>query len=216
MLENRRIAGPDPRSVINLPPNADDGYDNVDNIKSGANGVCETTAKNVDITAPENTLPSATDLQNYLNTIAWGRQANIFFAVTRAGDSAFNFDENSDELIDPTPNAEIGAIGSRLGDNDPTTFHLYYTGMNFKRNSNGDLPKAFAYLPTQEAIFSPDSNESNGRRINRAAHEIGHLLGRTGESPLMLDLMYGVDSTTNPCRIRKSDWDLINITNPQN
>ncbi len=46
-------------------------------VKAGANGVCQTEPNDDDI-APPSGIPSATELQNYLNNTTWGRQANIF------------------------------------------------------------------------------------------------------------------------------------------
>jgi hypothetical protein len=190
----------------NVSSSVDDHRDNADNILSGPNGICQLAANNTDIPVSETSIPSATDLRDYLNDITWYKQANVFFTVTRAPDAELNFDMNGDGLVasDPT---ELGQIGSTLNDTDPATFHLYFTGMNIALNSAGDQPLAFTFVPTGEAVFSPNHN---GTRVYQIAHEVGHLLGRGAHSTEVEDLMYKADLQASPCRIRKPDWDLVN------
>ena len=51
-------------------------------IIAGPNGICDTEANDSPL-APSN-VPTAQAVQNYLNTITWGPQANVFFTVTRS------------------------------------------------------------------------------------------------------------------------------------
>lgn len=189
-----------------IPSSVDDQRDTSDNILSGPDGICQATANNTDVPVPATSIPTADDLRNYLNDITWYKQANVFFTVTRGPDKEINFDTNRDGLIAADP-SELGWIGSQLNDTDTSTFQLYFTGMTMARNSAGNQPLAFAFFPTGEAVFS--TNHS-GTRVYQIAHEVGHLLGRSSHSTEAEDLMYEVDSSTSPCRIRKPDWDLVN------
>jgi len=147
-------------------------------------------------------------LQNYLNNTTWGRQANIFFTVTRGTDFPANFDLNRNgELKDgKTAFDEADAI-SRVA-NTPNALNLYYVGMKIEPIPEG-RNLAFADKTVRNGWFGKD-----GLTTNTAAHEIGHLLGRDFHSPVgeiyKPDLMYPTElPTINQCRIRKPDWSYI-------
>ncbi len=181
-------------------------------VTAGANGRCDTDANDDDVAPP--TLPNVTVLQNYLNNTTWGRQANIFFTVTVGQAFEKNFDLNRNgELKDGDLGAdEVDAIS--LND-DLTTLDLYYVGMRLEPLPSGRRA-AITEFNTGNGWFGLD-----GLTTNTAAHELGHLLGRTGpaqHSPLgadyQRDLMYeSIVSSVNQCRIRKPDWQLVHLTN---
>ena len=186
-----------------------------DQINSGANGLCETIANNTDIVPPESSIPNATALQDYLNNTTWGKQANIFFTVTRdATARQVNFDLDRDGVFNiskPIRVNEYMKISDSIPNNGVDT-QLFYTGINFQ----SDFANAET-IPPDFIFFSPNHN---GTINYLAAHELGHSLtpstdANTVHSPNTTDLMYYLDSTSSPCAIRKRDWDLLNIDNSQ-
>lgn len=202
---------------VSSATNGDDNRDSSDNIVSGPNGVCQTTANSTDIVPSEASIPSAQALQDYLNNNTWGRQANIFFTVTRDSVShQVNFDLDRDGMFN----------GNRLGRSDEyfkieervrnpdADMDLYYTGVQFA--AGGDVDDAGAEaVPFGNGFGSVFFTPSHtGTTIYLAAHEIGHILMpnvsiSTVHSNSILDLMYRVDLLASPCRIRKRDWDTL-------
>lgn len=175
----------------------------IEYISFGANGVCNTTAKNTDTAPPSSAnIPTATALQTALNNTYWGKQANVYFTVsTDAQAHQFNFDLNRNGNLDPSEGALFGSVFD-INYN----LNLYYQGLSI---SGGN---AFTSLLNRESFFE---SAHNGTVEYVAGHEIGHSVENSGShSTSLLDLMYEEDLPNSPCRIRKRDWDLIDAANP--
>ncbi len=177
-------------------------------VTAGPNGRCQTDNNDHDISPPS--LPSVTEVQNYLNDTTWGRQANIYFTVTRGQDFEVNFDldrnkELKDEIL---PSDEAKAINNYRNDSD--SFNLYYVGMQIQPRSPADpRATAYSYEPLKAGWFGKD-----GLAKQTVAHEIGHLLkaihSPTGED-YQPDLMYPTFlPLINQCRVRNPDWSKVN------
>lgn len=70
-----------------------------------------------------------------------------------------------------------------------------------------EVPSAFTPVGGTETWVDDTQNSSTE---NTTAHETGHLLGRWNHSTDAHDLMVDGDPGTNPCEIRKTDWDTVN------
>jgi hypothetical protein len=46
--------------------------------------------------------------------------------------------------------------------------------------------------------------------VNVSAHEMGHLLGISYESSDAIDVMLSFGSATNPCNVKRKDWNIVN------
>jgi IPT/TIG domain len=187
-------------------------------INSGANGLCETRANNTDLApavSDPTKVPTVQSLQDYLNNTAWGRQANVYFTVTRGINDQVNYDMNRDgQLSSQNPLAlpEINAIVDKAK-NSNYNYNIYYVGtpilplLDANGNPNGDRPGGFTNRSGGDTwigtIFTGSVERTTG-------HEAGHLLGIAYESTNTYDLMFGKTTTTNPCQVRKSDWDVVN------
>lgn len=116
------------------------------------------------------------------------------------------FDLDDDGRIDSTSQAEVEAVIN--GESDSTKdFNLYFLGMRVKTLPNGLTPAAFSSHGLGVAIFG---HVYNGTRDYITAHEIGHLLGAPGRSTGTSFLMFESDLSASPCKIGKSEWDIVN------
>ena len=185
---------------------------NQEYISNGANGICNTTANSTDTPPPSSeNIPTASALQTALNNTYWGKQANVYFTVTRDDENyQINYDLNRDNFISSQASGDEPIAIDSVARNSSADFNLYYVGLNVKPLPNGDMPSAFSNTSFNASWFSP---RHYGTIEYIAAHEIGHLLGASGTN-VPLDLMYETDSPTSPCRIRKRDWDLVNPLTP--
>lgn len=178
-----------------------------DDIDTGADGICQTTARSTDL-VPTN-VPAAAVLQADLNRI-WGLQANVFFTVTRV-DSIVNYDlDRNGVLADPAEVsatiAEIDAIAARA--RSAGDFNIYFVNQvevpqAFTLQAGGGIP---ANLRNSTWIQDAHANSSS----NVSAHEVGHLLGSIRESTDLRDVMLEFGSATNPCEVRRVDWNTVN------
>ena len=197
----------------NKNPSNDDNVtsdaQNIEYIDSGSKGICETEANNTDVSPNEVNIPSAQSLEQYLNDTTWGKQANVYFTVTR--DNALrqvNFDLNRDRLLEYSLNSfsgEFSAISSKFRD-PGFDVNLYY--QEFDMSTYSSRRTEAVYISGSIWLSQQHLDSSN----NLAAHEIGHAIGRTGHNPVLGTLMNefgGVPGYLNPCRILKQDWDLI-------
>lgn len=159
-----------------------------------------------DTPPPSSNVPTATGLQTYLNN-TWGKQANVYFTVTKGTDFEVNYDLNGDNKIDSqAPGSEPLAILNMQ--NDATKdFNIYFLGLGVKTLSNGTTPAAFSNTSNKASFIGPTYN---GTRDYITAHEIGHLLGASGRLSDITFLMYESDLSTSPCKIGKLEWDIIN------
>lgn len=189
-------------------PNGDDQV-TTNSINNGTNKICDTTANATDIPPSSPNIPTASALQSALNNTYWGKQANIYFTVTRGQDEPVNFDFDRDGEFSGS-NAvradEYQAIETVREDN--YEINLYYTGLTFAPILNAN---AEAIPQAGSVFFSPSHN---GLLTYVASHEIGHILmpnatGSNLHSLYSSDLMYFLDLPTSPCQIRKRDWDSL-------
>lgn len=179
-----------------LPAGDDQGVG--DDINTGADGICQTTARSVNLVPTR--VPTAAALQTDLNRV-WGLQANVFFTVTRT-DFVVNYDlDRSGVLADPAlvsaTVAEINAITSAA--QAPGTFNVYFV-------NSMEVPKAFTLIARGETWAGDAHPESSENLI---AHEVGHLLGIGVESADPVDVM-SAGSAANPCEVRRRDWQTVN------
>ena len=183
-------------------------------INSGGNGLCETKANDTDIARTAG-VPTAQSLENYLNNTTWGKQANVFFRVTKGIDDQVNYDMNRDGQLSSEPPlvlSEVNPIVTKAKDTS-YDYNIYYIGTPIRRlldpsgNPTGPRPGAFTNRSGGDTwvgtIFDGSIEYITG-------HEAGHLLGIGYESTNAYDLMFGVSSASNPCQIRKRDWDVVN------
>lgn len=178
-----------------------------ENVTTGTDGICDTAANATDV--PAASVPTAAGLQAYLNDTIWGKQANVFFTVTRT-DHVLNFDLDLDGMLDDpyaTPSGgnkvpqewdEVNVVrGVKDGTKD---FNIYYVG-------SYEYPIG---LTVGDEVFTQGSSPGGNSVEHHTAHEVGHLLGRSGESNAPKDVMYKSGLPSNPCRVLKLDWDAVN------
>jgi hypothetical protein len=177
------------------------------NITSGADGICDTTANDQNL-SPSN-LPTATQVEDFLNTKAWGNQANVHFTVTRT-DHVVNYDlDRNMSLGDPVgyqtipalPN-ELKAINNSLARNAGVDYNYYVT-------DRVDVPIAITqYSP--DIVMSEDSSTAPFLII--MAHECGHLLkgagGHTDEKDTYL--MHTNIDGLGGCQVQRKFWRIVN------
>jgi hypothetical protein len=198
---NRPCVGPGPNGFRDTGPPAGDDLVAGDTIGTGANGICQTGANATNL-APT-AVPTAASLQTFLNAV-WGRQANIFFTVTRT-DAVLNYDLNRDgQLADPPDFVSFDEVDVlRTGAADAgADYNVYYVRVY-------SHPFAFADEGRHEAWVG---DAKNGTTDYVTAHEVGHLLGRVTpvHSNDPLDLMFRGDDGTSPCEVRRTDWNMVN------
>lgn len=133
----------------------------------------------------------------------------MYFTVTRS-DHTVNFDLDRDgKLDDPfegppgTPKSppqwdEINAV--RTVRDTSVDYNIYYV-------SSYEYPIGLTVSPE---VFTQGAAPGGNSVENHTAHEVGHLLGRSGESTDVLDVMYQEGLPSNPCRVLKFDWDAVN------
>lgn len=179
-------------------PLGDDGVSADDkNITTGADGICNTTA-NAENLIPVS-VPTAATLESYLNNVIWGKQANAYFTVSRS-DKAVNYDLNRNSQCDGNLTSftdEETAIINAANDNR-ADLNVYYVN-TYSLADGGTL--------FQQSFIGDDHPDSTE---NITAHEIGHGLGIHYESTDPMDIMFGPLSSSNPCNVKKSDWDTVN------
>ena len=171
-----------------------------DNIDSGPDGICNTTANNVNL-VPTN-VPTAAALETYLNDVVWGKQANVFFKVKRK-DEAVNYDLDRNGVLKDFTVAtdEIDAISDQA--------QSFFADGNIYYIASMQIPSAFTLIPRKETWIQ-DAHANSA--LNITAHEIGHILGISGSahSPNPKDLMHTFSLPTNPCNVRRVDWNIVN------
>jgi hypothetical protein len=178
-----------------------------DQINTGANGLCETIANNTDIVPTEASIPNAIALQDYLNNTNWGKQANIFFTVTRdTTPRQVNFDLDRNGYLN-TGYTEFNKISDNIADGG-IDLRLYYQKFNLGGDTIVEGQTLFG-TDFSRSYFSPNHRDSVN---NLASHEIGHGI-RGGHNSRLGTLMYefsGVPGYPNPCSITQSDLFWVN------
>lgn len=183
-------------------PSGDDIVTDDDDIHTGPDGLCNTPA-NASNLVPT-TCPTAAQLQSYLNDTIWGRQANVYFTVTKS-DYTVNYDlDRSGTLAHPSkgpaPNPAEGQAISSVAKDTSVDYNIYYV---FAR----DYSIGTTRIDLGETWTAADGANSP---VNHTAHEIGHLLGIGYESFNDEDVMLFEGRASNPCRVIKRDWDTVN------
>jgi len=146
-------------------------------------------------------VPSASELENYLSDTVWGRQANVYFTVTRT-DTTMNYDlDRNCKLAFPTNSmAECDAI-SAAAKNSSTDFNIYYVAA---------VDQAIGWTINAYGETWTAANGANSP-VNHTAHEVGHLLGIINyESTNSLDVMLSYGDPSNPYRVIRHDWNIVN------
>jgi hypothetical protein len=143
--------------------------------------------------------PAAATLQTFVNDNIWGKQANVTFTVSRTDHSVrYDLDRNQ-KMADPLEVSATWAEANAISTAAKTTgvdFNIYYV-------KDMEVPTAFTARARAETWIS------DARLDTTDAHEIGHLMGRGGESTDSRDIMFGARSATK-CEVRKHDWDIVN------
>lgn len=120
-------------------------------------------------------IPSDSSLQDYLNDITWGKQANVYFTVTRDTTShRVDFDLNRNSLLENIPDtSEINVISAEARITS-YNINLYYQPLDISTYSSTGTE---AFTSGTQSWFSQKHKDSPN---NLAAHEIGHAIGRSG------------------------------------
>ncbi|MBU1858227.1 MAG: hypothetical protein KKC28_14715 [Verrucomicrobia bacterium] len=186
------------KGINNFRDTNTNGDDTVsgDSIDTGDDGICNTTANNQNL-IPTN-VPSASQLEDYLNNTTWGKQANVYFTVT-SSNTTVNYDINRDGGCADSPLTEIEIIDTAAKD-ATADFNIYYVKTMEVPNATTRIALGYSWIG--------DSHENS--TVNITAHETGHLLSIEGESSNIEDLMLSYSSSANPSRVIKSDWDKVN------
>jgi len=147
--------------------------------------------------------PTAASLETFLNDNIWGKQANVTVTVTRSDHRVrYDLDGNqklADPVLESATSREIDAI-TAVAKTASKDFNIYYI-------NEMEVPHAFTMRGRGETWIQDTHVNSTA---NVTAHELGHALGIARESQNALDVMFEVGSSTNPCEVRKRDWDDVN------
>lgn len=171
------------------------------NITTGPDGVCNTPANNQNLVPANVTTKNL--LQTYLNDRIWGNQANVHFTVTRT-DHVVNYDLDrngklADEFAFSATRTEDDAI-TAAARNTSVDYNVYYVNEH-------EYPIG---ITIRDQVFSMGMVAGGNNVPNHTAHEVGHLLGRSGHATKNDCLMYATGLATNPSRILRSEWRTVN------
>jgi len=171
------------------------------------------TEKNSGV-APTN-IPDAGSLSVYLNN-AYGKQANMFFSVNPASTSNLQIPYDQDN------NKRLNYVGTSVQgpEADSITNYMFAIPKIPAANEKWMFyvheinPTAVEGFAGSGAGFLEDQ-ATNGQ-VQKTAHELGHSLGIGFNSTDKLDLMFEHADGSQPCRIPRSQWKLINPTPSDN
>ena len=202
---------PGANNFRDTPTASGDDAINGNNVNTGTDGICNTAANASNLTPID--VPTAAALECHLNNVAWGRQANIYFTVTRQ-DHIINYDLDRNNLLNDPYQFPSGIykVPEDWAEIDQITLTAKYSGADY----NVYYVKGYEY-PVALSVSSRDEawvgDQKSGTVAYITAHEVGHLLGVPGSHVgriTHMDLMGPYDSPGSPCRIRKIDWDDVN------
>ena len=168
-----------------------------DNITTGADGICNTTADNTDDMSTDPYTDA--QLQSYLNGIVYNQVIVRCTEVEKLPPMTVNFDLNRDGYIDVTswPTSEMSVIMSQCDD-------LNYTHMIFVVNNPSDGSAGFMDFGQKWGFIHPETGCPNMLQVT--AHELGHGRGEFVHTPSDLEnLMYNY-CNNSPWRLRKQQW----------
>ena len=191
-------------SFRDTKPSGDDVV-NGDSVDTGLDGIANTAANATNL-VPTN-FPTPAGLQQYLNDSIWGLQANVFCTVTESS-STLNYDLDRDgKLDDPYE----GPPGTPKNPNDFSEVNVVRGAKDTTVDINIYYVKSYEYpigLTVADEVFTVGKGDNS--IVNHTAHEVGHAMGRAGESNNVEDVMYKSGLMTDPCRVLKVDWDAVN------
>jgi hypothetical protein len=145
-------------------------------------------------------VPSDQDILEYLNDVSWGKQANVHFTIIRY-EHDINYDLNRDGMLgDPEISGwnEVNAVRAvRAYEAD---YNIYYV-------HSYEIPIGMTIF---DETFTQGTGPGGPSVENHLAHEVGHLLGIVDDSTDERDLMYRLGLSSDPCRIVRRDWDIVN------
>ena len=150
------------------------------------------------------TSPDPSAVKKYLNHV-FGDQANVFFDEVVSLSQSTDYDLNKNGVLDiPLLGNEEGPelallLASETKEWDGQIFYI------------SKISRGTAFRNGKTLVISDHHRNSTE---NSTAHEVGHLLGIPGNlhNPSADHLMYASDLKENPCKLNKSEWDLINPT----
>jgi hypothetical protein len=175
---------------------AGDDVKDGEDIKTGANGICNTDAATANINSTD---VAAADITSYLNTKVYN-QAVFEFQVTKLAAKTVRFDLNRDGKIDVDAwmSDEMKAV--RDAGDDPGFDYIVFLVDN---PSDGSL--GFMSFNQKYGFVHADM----GNATNTIAHELGHGAFGLAHTPADGDnLMHPTNPA--PWRLRKAQWDTIN------
>ncbi|MFH0980928.1 MAG: hypothetical protein V2A79_05255, partial [Planctomycetota bacterium] len=172
-----------------------------DDITTGTDGICDTTANSTDVLSTD--VGTAADVGIYLNETVYN-QAVFAWTVTKLAAVTVNFDLNRDGQIDTSSwmTAEMQAVRDAAKD-DAYDHNIFLV-------DNGSYPGGFGYMEFSQPYGFVHVNQSPAPNTT-IAHELGH-----GGFGLIHDSGLGVQEnlmTQGPqvkWRLFKGQWDTIN------
>ncbi len=101
----------------------------------------------------------------------------------------------ADPIEQSATDVEMNAI-STAAKSTGVDFNMYFV-------NTMEVPTAFTIRGRAETWIDDSHLQTT------VAHELGHAMGRSGESTDAEDIMFGSRSATK-CEVRKHDWDIVN------
>ncbi|MCH8121311.1 MAG: hypothetical protein IIC00_16495 [Planctomycetes bacterium] len=176
----------------------DDGVSG-ENIHTGADGICNTTADNTDDMSTDPY--TAAVLQNFLNSTVYNQAVVNWSEVVKLSDMTVNFDLNRDGDIDVSSwtTAEMDVVINQCKDDD-YEYNIFLVD-NPNDGSTGfmNTGQMYGFIHADNATWDTQTT----------AHELGHgafsLPHTRFDTVNLMHVTEGVSKT----RLRKYQWDLI-------
>jgi len=168
-----------------------------DNITTGADGVCDTTADSTDDLSTDPFNDTASDLQTYLNDTIYN-QAVVKWTVTKLPDMSVNFDIDRDGCLDTTnwTTSEMDIVINQC--DDPNRNYVIFVVNNPSEGAG------FMDFGQKWGFIHPGTGCPNMLQVT--AHELGHGMGSLTHTPSDIDnLMYNYCGSASK-KLRKQQW----------